>query len=251
MPYSNTPILDVPGLGTTAAHISKAPKIKTIAGKIVMVSIGASVQNQISERMVDRITELTSTTFKFVNLCQPAKGNEDWLYDPTVLAEADTRLANAGHTDLQVQVIWLQNDTVSNASTVYPDRPLAIKADFISLINLLKSKYINVKHIFLNARPYSYAIEVNHAEPKAYLNGYACKWVVEDQIAGLLPIKPWICDLGYLWTDDGVLRSDGFQALETDFKPNDVHLSNAGKTKFGDWMHDFFRTNKISKRYYR
>lgn len=251
MSYTNTPILDVPGLGTTRSHLKKAPRIKTINGKILMASIGASVQNQISEKLEERIPELTSTVFEFINLCQPAKGIEDWLTVTAVWDEVNERMANAGHLDTEVQIVWLQNDTVTNDSTVYPDRPLAIKDDMIDLINMIKGRFTNVKHIFLNARPYSYAVEVNHAEPKAWLNGWACKWVVEDQIAGLLPIKPWICDLGYMWTNGDVERSDGLHMLITDFQTDDVHLTNAGKVKLGNWWYDFLRLNMPSKRYFK
>lgn len=250
MPYHNTPILDSPGLGTTRAHLKKAPRIKTINGKTVMVSIGASVQNQISERLEERIPELASSVFQFVNLAQPAKGIEDWLNTDEVWAEVTSRLLSAEVLDTEVQIVWFQNDTVSNDSTVYPDRPLAVKQDMLDLIDRIKGRFTNVKHIFLNARPYSWSIEVNHAEPKAYLNGYACKWIVEDQINGLIPIKPWICDEGYMWTDADNVRSDGFQALSTDFQFEDVHLNNAGKTKFGDWFFNFLKNHVVSKRYF-
>ena len=215
-----------------------------------MVSIGASVQNQISERMEERIPELNSSVFQFVNLAQPSKGFEDWIGVSAVWNEASSRLATAGVLDTEVQIVWLQNDTVSNASTAYPERPLAIKDDILTLIDIIKGRFTNLKHIFLNARPYSWSIEENHAEPKGYLNGYACKWIVEDQIAGRIPALPWICDDGYLWTDADNIRSDGFQALSTDFQSEDVHLNSAGKTKFGNWLFDFFKNHIVSKRYF-
>jgi hypothetical protein len=251
MSYSNTPILDSPGLGTTTAHLKKAPRIKTINGKIAMVTIGASVQKQIAEKFDLRLPELTSTTFVHANLGQPAKGLEDWLTVPDVWAAALSTLSSSGILQTEVQIVWLQNDTVSNDSVIYPDRPLAVKEDMLDMIDSIKGKFINVKHIYLNGRPYSYSIEVNHAEPKAWLNGLACKWVVEDQIAGRIPIKPWICDLGYMWTNGDVERSDGLHMLITDFQTDDVHLTNAGKVKLGNWWYDFLRLNMPSKRYFK
>lgn len=258
MPYSATPLpegtvfMGYPmGLGCTASHSLYAQRIKPINDKVVMVSIGASVQNQISSRLETRITELTNPKFKFVNLCQVSKSTEDWLNDSTVWDTVATRMESAGILYSEVQILWLQNDSLGNTSTDFPARPLAVKTDLISLLDKIKLNFPNLKHVFVSGRPYSgYSVDTTFTEPKGYYHGFSCKWMVEDQINGLLPIKPWICDLAYLWTSADTPRADGLHMLETDWKPNDVHLSSAGKIKLGDWLFDFFKTNSVSLKYF-
>jgi len=237
-------------LGTTEAHLLNAPRIKPINGKIVMVSIGASVQNQISERFEQRVPELTSTKFKFVNLAQPAKDINDWLTDPNVWTIANNRLEDANVLNTEVQVIWLQDDILNDDIPSFPATSLMVKDSLISLINKIKLEFPKVKHIFISGRPYTgFSEDIKHDEPKGYYNGFAAKWLVEDQIAGLLPPKPWICDAIYMWTNGVEPRLDGFFILPGDYNTDGVHLSGQGKTKFGDYLFEQLTTNQVSSKY--
>ena len=239
------------GLGTTPAHNLKAPKIKSINGKIVMVSIGASVQNQISEIIDTRKTELTNTKFKFVNLAQPSKDINDWLTSTSIWNTVDSRLASAGILASEVQIIWLQDDILDDVIPTFPTSPITVKDSLYSLIQVLKVEFPKVKQIFVTGRPYSgFTEDVKHDEPKGYYNGWSCKWLVEDQIRGLIPIKPWLTDVPYIWTDGTTPRLDGFSIVTSDYNVDGVHLSNAGKTKFGNYMFEQFKLNPVSSKYF-
>lgn len=238
------------GLGTTAAHLLIAPKIKR-KGSVVMASIGASVQNQISEKFIERLPELTNPNFKFVNLAQPAKDIDDWLVDSSVWDTVTSRLSAAGLTYYDIQVIWLQDDLINLDPSVFPTSPTEVKDAYKDLIVLLKSKFPKLKQIFMSARPYSgFTTDIKHDEPKGYHNGWACKWVVEDQIAGLMPASPWICDSIYMWTDGTNPREDGFSILESNYNADGIHLSNSGKIKFSDYLFDQLLIHPVSSKYF-
>lgn len=238
------------GLGATTAHINAAPKIKN-KNRIVMASIGASVQNQISERLEVRIPELTNPKFKFINLCQPAKDINEWLNSSLVWDEVTTRMNAAEIQFSEIQVVWLQNDILTTDPATFPASPESVKAGFISLIDKLKSKFPKLKQIFITGRPYSgFTEDIKHDEPKGYYNSWACKWLVEDQIARILPTSPWICDSIYMWTDGTNPRLDGFSILESNYNADGIHLSSSGKIKFGNYLFDQLKAHSVSSKYF-
>lgn len=260
IPYINTPapLSDAVGdyngeqikLGTTQAHLDSAPVIIPIRQKIVMVSIGASVQNQVSERLIVRQAELTNPQFKFVNLAQPAKDIDDWLTQD-MWDVADARMLAAGLKNKHVQIVWLQEDALSITDTTFSGRIPLLKDKFLILIDTIKVHYPNVKQIFLSGRQYTgWTSDPKHTEPIGYYNGWTLKELVEDQINGLYPSIPWLCDLPYFWTYGSTPRLDGFQVYQSDFNIDGVHLSGAGKIKYGDWLHQFLLTNQVSSQYY-
>ncbi len=55
--YSNEPLEP---LGTTTEHLFDAPSISPIGSKIIMASVGASLQSQVSERLSVRCQELSN-----------------------------------------------------------------------------------------------------------------------------------------------------------------------------------------------
>jgi hypothetical protein len=239
------------GLGNTAAHNLEAPKIKAINNKIVMVSVGASVQNQISERFEQRIPELNNPQFRFVNLCQPAKDLSDWISDSAVWVEASNKLTSASILKEEVQVIWLQDDLILTDTAYFPSWSYRVADSIESLIVKLKTEFPKVKQVFISGRPYTgFSADFKHAEPKGYYNGWSCRFVVEDQLLGLIPVKPWISDEIYFWSSGTTPRLDGFQVLQSDFKPDGLHLSAAGKTKLGDYLFEQFKNNTVSSKYF-
>lgn len=238
------------GVGATAAHLLAAPKIKN-KNTMVMVSIGASVQNQISERLETRVIELTNPKFKFVNLAQPSQDIYDWLLSADVWAEVESRLAFANVVNTEVQVAWLQDDILDDLASVFPSSAVTVKNKLIELIALLKVKFPKLRQIFLSGRPYSgFSDDPKHNEPKGYHNGWACKWVVEDQINGLIPAVPWICDSIYMWTDETNARVDGFSVLQSNYNADGIHLSSSGKTKFGNYLFDQLKAHSVSSKYF-
>lgn len=238
------------GLGVTPAHLNNAPKIKN-KNVIVMASIGASVQNQISERLSVRVEELENPKFKFVNLAQPAKDITEWLNSSSVWDEVNVRLASAGVVSTDVQIVWLQNDLLNTEEATFPSSPMTVKANLASLITKIKSKFPKLKQVFLTGRPYSgFSKDIKHNEPKGYYNSWACRWLVEDQINGLYPASPWLCDSIYMWTDGTNPREDGFSILESNYNVDGVHLSGSGKIKFGDYLFEELLAHTVSSKYF-
>lgn len=238
------------GLGTTEAHLAAAPAVKN-KNTIAFAVVGASVQNQIAERLQTRIVELTNPKLKFINLAQPSKDIDDWISSSTVWDTVNSRMVAAGIAYSEIQAIWLQDDLINMEATTFPATPIAVKDAYISLIEKLKSKFPKLKHIFLSARPYSgFTTDIKHDEPKGYYNGWACKWVVEAQIAGTIPAIPWVCDSIYMWTDGTTPREDGFSIVEANYNPDGIHLSNSGKTKFGDYLFDELKAHPVADNYF-
>lgn len=239
------------GLGTTPAHRLNAPRIRPINNKVIMVSIGASLPNQVSERFEERTAELTNPYFNFVNLCQPAKDVNDWINDPAIWTEVDNRLNTAGVLYNEVQIAWLQTDLLVTDTATFPDWPIRVQDSIEVLILKLNTKFPKLKQLYVSGRFYTgWSVDIKHTEPKGYYNGFSLKWLVENQIATGYPVKPWICDDIYFWTDQEMVRADGFQVLQSDFKTDGIHFTSTGKQKYGDSLFNEFLYHPVASKYF-
>lgn len=238
-------------LGTTAAHRANAPKIRPVNGKIVMVAVGASVPNQIAERIEERTVELTNPYFNFVNLAQPARDISDWLNDSDIWDVVDSRLIAEGVLNTEVQVAWFQNDLLLTDTAYFPEWPEMVQDSMEALIAKLRVEFPKLKQVYISGRLYTgWGFDIKHTEPKGYYNGWAARWVVESQINLETPAVPWICDDLYMWANGETPRIDGFQILESDFKTDKIHLTSAGKQKYGDYVFEEFLIHPVASKFF-
>jgi hypothetical protein len=127
-------------------------------------------------------------------------------------------------------------------------------------IRAARSRYPNLKQIFLSTRIYAgYATDGLNPEPYAYEYGYSAKWLIAAQVvqeSNPLTIDPVAGDMSYssgpaawaawgtyLWADGTNKRSDGTEWLQSDFQMDGTHPDVQGTTKVVNLLKNFFTTS--------
>ena len=232
--------------------------VDTANGKIVMMSIGFSNPAMEFTTFIPLANAFPGVNPKVVFL-NGAKGGQssNIIDDPNYeyWDTVNTRLADAGLHPEQVQVIWFKG-----IFPVGPNNPMtfdaftdSLRVQFKKIMNNTMSYFPNVKICYLASRIYAgYNGDSLSYEPYAYWNGWATKWVIEDQITGdtlLTPgvNSPWLCWGTYNWADGTNPRSDSLVWLcPADFNSDGRHPSAAGRTKVANMLLNFLATDSTA-----
>jgi hypothetical protein len=169
------------------------------------------------------------------------------------------RLAAAGVTPAQVQVVWLKN-ALAAPTGGFPAATLALETHLRAIVLNAKSFFPNLRQAFLSSRTYGgYAAGSLNPEPYAYESGFAVKWLIEAQITGDPALNadpangpvvaPWIGFGPYLWADGLTARSDGLFYECREFGPDGVHPAALGRFKVAQQLDEFFRSSPFSNWY--
>ncbi len=251
------------------ALIKQAKKIKPLdtagvfnlaSGKIVFLSIGGSNIAMESPVLADSMAAYPYVNPKLVYVNGGAGGKTiDKLIDPmtTYWNYVKNQLELAGLTENQVQVIWFKEADATPDSLGFPGAPNDLRNDYKLVMQILKEQYPNLKICYQSGRAYAGYIDMDDPPsaglraPHDYYNGWACKWLIEDQIngdtnityAGLSAKSPMIAWGPYLWADGLTPRSDGLIWECTDFKPDGLHTFTTGREKIAHLWMDFLRTD--------
>jgi hypothetical protein len=164
----------------------------------------------------------------------------------------DERIAAAGLTDRQVQVVWLKMADAQPTTLAFPEHARNAQANAVSVMQILKGRYPNLAIAFFSSRSYGgYSSVANRSEPLSYETGFATKWLINDQINGLPGLNhdsangpvmaPLLLWGPYLWTNGTTPRSDGLIWLQADLEADNVHPSPSGEEKVAIMLEDFFR----------
>lgn len=167
------------------------------------------------------------------------------------------RLAQAGVDRQQVQVVWLKT------AQFIPQDPFPLDAQLSRLylqaiVQHLLVHLPRLQLVFLSSRTYAGYESIGISpEPFAYEEGFAVKWLIEDQIAGnpalnfdagAGPVRaPWLAWGPYLWADGLVARSDGWTYACSDFHTDGTHPSASGEFKIGARLLHFFKTDELTR----
>jgi hypothetical protein len=169
-----------------------------------------------------------------------------------------TRLANAGVTASQVQIIWYKEANVANSTLVmnYYDS-LVIQTKRI--MNIIKQRFPNARLCYMASRISArYASSTLNPEPYSYYTGWAIKKVIEDQITGDSKLKysgpdansPWISWGIYMWSDGStpqITNPNVFWTCPTDFQNDGTHPSlPTGANKVANLLLTFYQNDTIS-----
>ncbi|MBK8484554.1 MAG: T9SS type A sorting domain-containing protein [Saprospiraceae bacterium] len=226
-------------------------------GKIVLLSIGMS--NATQEYSVFK--QLTDT-FKLKNpkviIVDGAQGGQTAavIKDPNAnfWSVINQRLSQQNLNPLQVQTVWLK-EANANPTMAFPKHAQDLKADLKTIVKILKTKYPNLKLVYLSSRIYGgYANTPLNPEPYAYESGFSVKWLINDQIqgdtalafSGRNPNAPWLSWGPYLWAKGSTARADGLTWQFSDFVTDGTHPSNSGRLKVAKMLLDFFSTDSTS-----
>ncbi len=168
------------------------------------------------------------------------------------------RLAAAGITDEQVQVVWIK---LANKG---PRGELAehgekLQSDTQAVIQNAQSRFPNLRLAYLSSRIYGgYAAGALNPEPYAYESAFVVRWLIQDQIAGepalnhdpangavKAPVLLWG---PYLWADGITPRqSDQLVYTRDDLAADGTHPSRAGQDKVAKVMLEFYKNDPLAK----
>ncbi len=235
------------------------------SGKIVLLSIGMSNTSQEwaskGEENFRALANADPSKNPRVLIVDGAQGGQaatDWTNFPhRTWSNVIQRLANAGATTNQVQVIWMKHARRGPvASGAFPAHARALQEDLEKILRLARSQYPNLKIAYVSSRTRSYEDRANflNPEPFAYEGGFATKWMIEKQINGDpelnfdpargAVVAPYLLWGPYLWADGTVGRSDGLVWLCTDLEDDFTHPSaTGGVPKVARQLLAFFKTD--------
>jgi hypothetical protein len=213
-------------------------------GRIVLLSIGMSNTTQEFSEFKRQADRDPAKNPRLV-VVDGAQGGQDAerIKDPkaqfwVVVAQ---RLAAAGVSANQVQVVWLKEAIAGEAET-FPADALHLEDDLRAIVVILEQRFPNLQIVYLSSRTYAgYATTALNPEPVAYQSGFAVKWLIEDRIGGA-PAGPWLAWGPYLWTDGNKGRSDAFVWTCQDVQSDGTHPSpTSGVQKVAGLLLRFFK----------
>src|SRR5512133_3056655 len=226
-------------------------QVRPINGKIVLLSIGmsnASAEFSAFKRSSDRDTEVNQKLV-VVDGAQDGFDAQNVIARPAYWDNVDDRLAAAGVSASQVEVVWLK-ESIAGEHRRFPNDAKALQASLRQIIRTMRLRYPKVKLVYVSSRTYGgYAITGLNPEPAAYDSGYAVRGVIQDRITGKLK-GPWVAWGPYLWTDGLAGRNDGLTWTCDDVEADGTHPSKSGVQKVVNLLMEFFKTDPTAKRWY-
>jgi hypothetical protein len=231
--------------------LTAARRVRPINGKIVLLSLGmsnASVEFSAFKRSADHDPQKNASVV-VVDGAQDGFDSRRARSQPAFWNNADQRLADAGVTPQQVQVVWLK-EAVAGEQRRFPKDARGLQSDLRAIIRIMRARYPNVKLVYLSSRTYGgYAITGLNPEPAAYDSAYAVRGIIQERIRGTLK-GPHLLWGPYLWTDGLAGRSDGLVWTCDDVEEDGTQPSRGGIQKVVNLLTTFFKTDPTAKRWY-
>lgn len=253
------------GMAATRDVVPRGPDGRpSAAGRIGFASIGmsnAEMEFGWFETLARQTPGLDPAVVR-VNGAQGTRIAEQWA-DPDHLVwdVLDQRLAAAGLTPGQLQVVWVKlADGVPSSFGAFPLHARFLQMHLQQTLRNAKARYPNLAIAYLSSRTRAYTTIVDdlNPEPYAYESGFAVKWLVEQQIAGSPALRhqgddppaPWIAWGPYLWADGINPRSDGFTWECADVSDDFVHPWFSGQEKVASLLLAFLQTEPTASRWF-
>lgn len=237
-----------------------------INGRIVWLSIGLSNTTQETQQFIPIANAYTGKNPK-VTLVDGAQGGmtAQIISTPShpnytsYWSTIASRLAAAGVTSQQVQIIWLKSADQAASSPLWAHHDSLVER-YVRIMHELKTRFPKVKICYLSSRISSrYATSPLNPEPYAYITGWAVKKVIERQItgdpqlqfAGVGANSPWLSWGCYMWSDGSTPQTTNpavFWNCSTDFNTADyTHPSSTGALKAANMWLQFHTTDPTAK----
>ncbi len=231
-------------------------------GRIGLIGLGASTVAMFGNGLDKQVPAATGVNqdLVFVNCGIGGQDLSDIMNpDANFWTVIDSRVTAAGLTLDQVQVLWFQEDNLRNKDNDFDLRVNQLTKDFTYMARFCKTHYPNLKLFYVSGRHTTEFMPAEakdkHREPKAYLNGWACKQLIENQIngdpqlayKGENAVAPLILWGPYFWTQGEKPRADGY-AITRDLISNDgVHPTDKGIDRIAKDLVQFWRTDAVSQ----
>jgi hypothetical protein len=253
--------------GHTASGLSIANSIEPLDtlgfpdpnGRVVLISIGMSNTTQEFQTFIPKANADPARNPRLLIVdCavggQPANviRNPNAAYWDSVSA----RLRRAGSSPAQVQVAWLKQ---ANARPTggFPASAETLRGNLAAIARILKRNLPNLSLTYVTSRIYAgYATTNLNPEPYAYESGFAVKWLIESQIAGvdslnfdpaLGPVQAsWLSWGPYLWADGMEPRSDVLVWPCSYFASDGTHPAAGARNLVADNLLAFFKRDETT-----
>lgn len=231
-------------------------------GKIGLIALGASTVSMFGKGLEDQIPAVVNVNKEivFVNCGIGGQDLSD-IMDPAAnfWSVIDNRVKESGMTLDQVQVVWFQEDNLRNRDNDFELRVNQLTKEFTYMVRFCKERYPNLKLFYVSGRHTTEFMPADakdkHREPKAYLNGWVCKQLIENQINGdpqlaykgqnaAAPIILWG---PYFWTQGAKPRSDGYAVTPDLFSNDGVHPNEKGIARIAGDLVNFWQTDPVSQ----
>ncbi|MBI3500511.1 MAG: T9SS type A sorting domain-containing protein [Bacteroidetes bacterium] len=255
-------------------------------GKIVLLSIGLSNTN-IEACEFDSLANIDPCKNSKVVCVNGAQGgfpamlitspwyqggtpyNNYWGSSSNPVGVYGALVTASGSRPKQVQAVWFKetnpappsnilytsNCTSANSNQCREEFYDSLVVQFKRALLEIVTRYPNVKVCYISSRisaRYADVTSVLNPEPFAYIQGWTCKKVIEDQINGLLPysgsgrVAPWIAWSPYLWSD-GIIPQVNYPSINwtcpNEFALDGTHPSLSGARKVGNLLLCMFKTD--------
>ncbi len=226
-------------------------------GRVVVLSVGMSNTTQEFQRFM-AVAGADSQVNPAVLLVDGAQGGQTAaeIQDPAARFwdVVDQRLATAGATADQVQIIWMKEaDARPTGDAV--DHARQLQQEFGAIARVAADRFDQLQLFYLSSRTYAgYASSALNPEPFAYASGWAVKWLVQAQIDGAPDLDPGPGGAAplllwgpYLWANGLQPRSDGLTWACQDFAADGTHPSESGRDKVAGLLLGFFKSDAASR----
>ena len=174
------------------------------------------------------------------------------------------RIAMAGLSPQQVQVVWLkQVEANPKPLGEFPAHARALQADITAILNIARQHYPNLRVAYLSSRTYGgwSGRASGSPEPYAYESGFGTRWLVQSQIRGDAALNydpargavqaPLVLWGPYLWAQGNSPRKlDGMVWSENDVRADCLHPNEAGVKKTTTLLLNFFKTDAGARRWF-
>jgi hypothetical protein len=233
--------------------LAAARRVRTVDGKIVLLSIGMSNTTREFSDFMAR-AERDPVKSASVELVDGAEAGWDAQKIKSPASPywelVDQRLSEANATPDQVQVVWLKQ-AISGQSRPFPQDARALHANLKAIVRILRARFQNLRLIFLSSRTYAgYAITARSPEPQAYDGAFAARWLIRDRMQKKAS-GPWIGWGPYLWTDGMKGRRDGLTWSCNDVEYDGTQPSKTGAQKVSTLLLDFFKSDPTARPWFR
>ena len=252
--------------------LDSAGNVNTNTGKIVMLSLGMSNTTQEwatkgTNHFTRQATNDPSLNPK-IRIVDGAISGQDAIQWTNITSGnwsivATQRLATAGVTTNQVQVLWLK-EALKDASTygAFPLHAQELHHYMATILRNAKARYPNLKLAYIAPRIRAYTSDPldTNPEPYAFETGFAVKWLIEEQINGSTNLNwnitngpvvaPWISWGAYTWADGLVPRGDGLTWLCSELETDYTHPNTNGVGKVARQLVSFFKTDVTTSPWY-
>ncbi|CAN5215306.1 hypothetical protein BH11BAC6_BH11BAC6_09420 [soil metagenome] len=193
-------------------------------GKIGFISIGASTCSIMMNNLRKKIKQSPLTNPRLL-MANCTGGGESVQEINDTISNAywrtvDRKLGQNSLLAKQVEVVYMETDD-SIRNMIFPARPINTKNQYAVTMQLLLKKFQNLKVVYLIGRTTTFLAsgkKPQNREPGPYYNGWACKFLIEDQINGNIAtaykgpdaVSPMITWGWYEWSVGYQPRNDGF-----------------------------------------